>query len=138
MLKCFLSVAFFLLKVLAKLMTIVIHSIIPCDMDEKAKQFYAELFPNWRFQSMPPNQFWEITDQDGHYPHAVYLAMMKGPRTPAQPTNYFTVPDIDVYADRAVSLGGEVVVPKTPVPGKGYYSELRDVLGNPFGFWQDE
>ena len=118
-------------------MTIVVHSIIPCDEAEKAKHFYAGLFPNWRFKSLPPNQFWEITDENGDYPHTIFLAMMKGDYTPSKPTNYYGVEDIDQSIDRAVALGGKIIVPKTPVPGKGYFAELCDVIGNNFGLWQD-
>lgn len=119
-------------------MTIVVHSILPCDLDEKAKVFYSKLFPNWRFESLPPNEFWEITNSDGSYPHKIFLAMMKGPGTPAQPTNYYTVPDIDDFINTALVLGAKLVVSKTPVPGKGYYAEMRDVNSQPFGFWQDQ
>ncbi|MGJ8691017.1 MAG: hypothetical protein ACSHW0_00900 [Thalassotalea sp.] len=119
-------------------MTIVVHCILPCDQNDKAKVFYSKLFPNWRFKSQPPNEFWEITNEDGAYPHKVYLAMMKGPGTPSQPTNYYTVPQIDEYVDKAVSLGAKLVVAKTPVPGKGHYAELRDINNQPFGFWQDQ
>ena len=118
-------------------MKIVVHSIIPCDPDERAKDFYAALFPNWRFKSLPPNQFWEITDENGDYPHSIYLAMMKGEGTPATPTSYYAVSDIDAAIETAVSLGAEPIVPKTPVPGKGYYAELLDVVKNNFGLWQD-
>jgi predicted enzyme related to lactoylglutathione lyase len=118
-------------------MSIVIHSIIPCDMDEKAKNFYSQLFPNWHFEAKPPNQFWEVTNEDGSYPHSVYLAMMKGSGTPSTPTNYYEVDDIDAFIKKAVTLGGKITVPKTPVPGVGFYAGLLDVIGNNFGFWEN-
>ena len=119
-------------------MGIVVHSIIPCDDAERAKDFYSALFPHWRFKSLPPNQFWEITDADGSYPHTIFLAMMMGQGTPSSPTSYYAVADIDSALLRAVELGATVIVPKTPVPGKGYYAELLDVLQNNFGLWEDD
>ena len=118
-------------------MKIVVHSIIPCDSQEQAKEFYAALFSNWRFKSLPPNEFWEITDENGNYPHSVFLAMMKGEGTPSTPTSYYAVDSIDVSIEKAVSLGGQVLVPKTPVPGKGFYAELLDVIESKFGLWED-
>ena len=119
-------------------MSIVIHQIIPIDPDEKAKEFYSALFPNWRFKSLPPNQFWEVTDENGNYPHKTYLAMMKGPGTPQTPTSYYEVDDIDAAIAKAQELGGKVIVPKTPVPGVGFYAELLDVIGDNFGFWEND
>lgn len=114
------------------------HCIIPDDASHTAQTFYAGLFPQWHFRSQPPNDFYEITGPDGVTPQTAFLAIMTGPGTPRTPLQYYTVPSIDDSLSRAVALGGTVVVPKTPVPGVGFFAELRDPLGNPFGLWEND
>ena len=118
--------------------SIIMHIVIPAGDNEEAKDFYANLFPNWRYKSLPPNEFWEVTDENGEYPHTAYLALMKGEGTPPRPTIYYRIDDIDIYIEKAIALGGSVIVPVTPVPGVGYYAGLLDVLGNDFGLWEDD
>lgn len=118
--------------------TLNFHCIIPDDAEQTGKTFYAELFPEWHFRHQPPNVFWEITGADGCTPQTAYLAIMSGPGTPATPVQYYTVTGIDAYLARAQALGARVVMGKTPVPGVGYFAELRDPLSNAFGLWQDD
>jgi len=113
------------------------HCIIPDNASNTAKEFYAALFLNWRFRYQPPNQFWEITGPDGRTPQTAYLAIMTGPGTPRTPLQYYTIDSIDAYLPRAVILGAKVIVGKTPVPGVGYFAELADPIGNPFGLWEN-
>jgi predicted enzyme related to lactoylglutathione lyase len=121
---------------MAELGSINFHCIIPDDESQSGKAFYAALFPNWRFRFQPPNQFWEITGADGVTPQTAFLAIMTGPGTPKVPLQYYTVDCIDQSLSRAIDLGAEVVVGKTPVPGVGYFAELTDPVGNPFGLWE--
>ena len=114
------------------------HVIIPDNSEQQGKNFYAALFPEWHFRHQPPNVFWEITGADGQTPQTAYLAIMSGPGAPGSPVQYYTVTGIDAYLQKAISLGAPVVVDKTPVPGVGYFAELRDPLGNAFGFWEND
>jgi len=119
-------------------MPIVIHAIIPSDEAENVKRFYEQLFPDWQFTYQGPNAFWEITSQSAPGPNRVYLAMMKGANSPTQPLNYYAVSSIDSSLAMVEQLGGTILVPKTPVPGVGYFAECLDVIKHHFGFWQDD
>ena len=50
--------------------------------------------------------------------------------------NYIHVENVDEYLDKAVALGGEVAMPKTPVPGMGYFAYFKDTEGNILGLWE--
>ena len=52
------------------------------------------------------------------------------------PVNYLSVENVDQFARKAESLGAKVVVPKTPVPGMGWFAQLTDTEGNIFGVHQ--
>ena len=43
---------------------------------------------------------------------------------------------IDQFVSDAVGLGAELVKPKTPVAGMGWFAWLKDTGGNVFGLWQ--
>jgi len=122
---------------MAQLGSINFHCVIPDNAGHAAMAFYAALFPNWRFRAQPPNAFWEITGPDGLTPQTAYLAIMTGPGTPQMPLQYYTVDAIDPLLPRAVELGATIVVGKTPVPGVGFFAQLADPIGNPFGLWEN-
>ncbi|MHB1294207.1 MAG: VOC family protein [Anaerolineae bacterium] len=48
---------------------------------------------------------------------------------------YIGVEDVDVAAERARALGGQILLPPTDVPGFGRAAVLRDPQGAPFGIF---
>jgi uncharacterized protein len=55
---------------------------------------------------------------------------------PGGMTIYMKVDDLQAYLDRAVQLGGSVLVPPTPLPGDfGSFAMLADPDGHPVGLW---
>jgi hypothetical protein len=50
--------------------------------------------------------------------------------------NYVDVPSIDAAITKAPSLGAQVALPKTPVPGVGAYAAIIDPQGNNCGLWE--
>jgi predicted enzyme related to lactoylglutathione lyase len=43
---------------------------------------------------------------------------------------------VDEYVQKATGLGARVLIEKMPVPGMGYFANLVDPEGNPFGVWE--
>jgi len=54
------------------------------------------------------------------------------------PVNYVGVANVDEFVRRAERLSAKVVVPKTPVPGMGWFAQLKDTEGNIFAVWQND
>ena len=54
------------------------------------------------------------------------------------PVNYIGVASVDEFVQRAERLGAKVVAPKRPVPGMGWFAQLRDTEGNIFAIWQSD
>jgi predicted enzyme related to lactoylglutathione lyase len=46
------------------------------------------------------------------------------------------VPSADEYADKITAAGGEIVRPKTLIPGIGHLVTFKDTEGNVFGILQ--
>jgi predicted enzyme related to lactoylglutathione lyase len=109
----------------------VIHFDIPADDTERARGFYASLL-GWEFQPQEgPSEYWLA--RTGAEPVGGLLPRHGRER---RPLIYFDVDDVEAAAAQAQELGGEVVVPKTAVPGKGWLVKVRDTEGNLVGLWQ--
>ena len=48
------------------------------------------------------------------------------------------VKSIDKYIEKAKSLGGKIIMPKTTIPGFGYLSTFIDTEGNTIGLWETD
>jgi uncharacterized protein len=58
-------------------------------------------------------------------------------KDPQQPNlNYIGVPSIDEYSKKVNELGGKVVMPKTEIPGYGYFAVCMDTEKNAFALWE--
>ena len=53
-------------------------------------------------------------------------------------TNYVDVKSVDEYPSKIESLGGKIIVPKTLVPGAGYFAACLDTEGNNFGIFEED
>ena len=52
------------------------------------------------------------------------------------PVNYIAVDRVDDFVQKAERLGATVCMPRTPVPGMGWFAQLRDTEGNVFAVWE--
>jgi len=110
----------------------VIHFEIPAENPERAMDFYKNVF-GWTFQGMPGMEYWFI--DTGKEDMGINGAIMK---RPGPITNNISVGSIEDYTNKITAAGGEIVVPKTTIPGMGYYSYFKDTEGNISGIWQDD
>jgi predicted enzyme related to lactoylglutathione lyase len=120
-------------------MPTVVHFEIPADDVERAQKFYGELF-GWKiekFTSPMPMDYWMV--QTGVKPGEMGLdgGMLKRQQPDQRITLYIDVPSVDEYMDRVKKLGGQVVFPKTAVPGMGFFAVCLDQENNGFGLWEN-
>jgi uncharacterized protein len=120
-------------------MPTVVHFEIPADDVERARKFYGELF-GWKiekFTSPMPMDYWMV--QTGVKPGEMGLdgGMLKRQQPDQRITVYVDVPSVDEYMDRVKKLGGQVCVPKTAVPGMGFFAVCLDQENNGFGLWEN-
>jgi hypothetical protein len=102
------------------------------DDPEKCKAFYAEVL-GWEFDDNSMPGYTLINP--GKEPNGGL--MKRPPEVPQVALNtYFLVDDIDATLEKVRSAGGEVLVPKTPIPSVGSYAFFTDVEGIPVGLFQ--
>jgi len=102
------------------------------DNPEKCKAFYAGVF-GWKFDdtSMPG-----YTGVDtGKEPCG---GLMKRPEQAPRPTLnvYFMVENIETTLGKVQKAGGQIVVPKTPIPNVGAFAVFADPEGIVVGIFQ--
>jgi predicted enzyme related to lactoylglutathione lyase len=117
----------------------VVHFEIPADDVERAKKFYRQLF-GWKiekFTGPTPMDYWMVMTGKEEGKMGIDGGMMKREHPQQQITIYIDVPTVDEYAGKVVSLGGQVVFPKTAIPGMGYFAVCLDPENNGFGLWED-
>jgi hypothetical protein len=119
----------------------IVHFEIPADDVQKLKDFYSKLF-GWKMERFPgPVEYWNIqtvpSNEKGEpIRRGVNGGMMKKQNPQHKPTDYILVESIEEYSKKIQSLGGKVIVPKTEVPGVGWWALALDPENNQFGILQ--
>jgi predicted enzyme related to lactoylglutathione lyase len=116
-----------------QIMPTVCHFEIPADDPSRARSFYEKLF-DWKFQSFPEMDYQGITT--GPEGKSVPGGMMKRMHPNHTITVYYDVTDVAAYGEKIKKLGGQVIMEKTAVPGRGWFAVCMDTENNPFGLWQ--
>ena len=122
-------------------MPTIVYFQIPADDIERSKKFYNQLF-SWKIDKSPEAntpegmENWSITTTDHNGKEALGGGMSKRQMPQQQITNFIDVKSVDEYSSKAERLGGKVVVPKTSVPGMGYYAVCLDTENNSFGIFE--
>lgn len=115
-------------------MSRVVHFEIPSGDPNKAIEFYRNVF-GWQFKQFGTEEYWLANTGADNTP-GINGALMKR-RDPNQPvTNAIDVEDIDAAMTAVTAHGGQIVVPKSEIPGVGWLCYFKDTDGNIFAIWQ--
>jgi predicted enzyme related to lactoylglutathione lyase len=104
-----------------------VHFEIGCRDRAKAAQFFADLF-DWKIQQNGPAAIIDTASQRGIPGHVTSL----GHEPQHYTIFYVEVDDVQGYLDKAVALGGEMLVPPIKIP-TGTFAWLSDIDGNTIG-----
>lgn len=127
----------------------IVHFEIPAEDPERAASFYSDLF-GWNIQKMEPSteggpgiDYWLVstvpTDAHGRPTRQGVNGGIMRRMHPQQPfANYVGVESVEEFAEKATALGGQVVVPKSPVAGMGWFLYIKDPEGNIIGLWEND
>ena len=115
----------------------VVHFEIPATNPEKLSGFYSGIF-GWKIDKVPGMDYWFVVTKSTQEAPGINGGMMKKMHPQHVPTNYIDVKSVDEWSKKVTTAGGTVAVPKSPVPGMGYFAVCLDPEGNCFGLWQND
>jgi len=107
------------------------HFDIPADDPQRAQEFYKQVF-DWKFEKWDgPMEYWMATT--GNEEPGINGGLSK--RMPGQMgmTNTIGVPSVDEYSKKITDKGGQLIIPKMPIPKVGWFAQCMDTEGNMFG-----
>lgn len=112
----------------------VVHWEIAGTEAKKLREFYSALF-DWKVEWNDMANYGAVeTGGEG----GIDGGIMQTPEgVPAYLTFYVQVDDLQEYLDKAKDLGGEAVVPPTPIPGVGSFAMFQDPEGNMVGIFKE-
>ncbi len=118
-------------------MSRVVHFEIPADDPQRLVKFFESAF-GWRFHKWEgPMEYWLVMTGDDAQP-GINGGLMRR-QHPGQPcVNTLGVPSVDAACAAVEKAGGQVVVPKMPIPGVGWLAYFKDPEGNIHGVMQDD
>jgi predicted enzyme related to lactoylglutathione lyase len=123
----------------------VVHFEIPANNPEKLSEFYKSLF-GWKIEkvAMEGGDYWMIETRPGTAQNMEEAmkrpgtngGMMKKMDANQRPVNYVMVESVDEFSKKLQTLGGKIVVPKTPIPNMGAFAVALDPENNAFGIFE--
>jgi predicted enzyme related to lactoylglutathione lyase len=116
-------------------MTRVVHFEIPVKDLEASKSFYSKVF-GWKVTKWDGQpEYWMIETGKEDSP-----GINGGFYTPSGPlsgtVNTIDVDNLDEALSKVKANGGDIIVPKMPVPGVGWLAYAKDPGGAVFGLMQ--
>lgn len=112
----------------------IVHVEIPAQDQQATGAFYAELF-GWQVQHVPElnYSFFSVDGgTGGGFPQADGELAVAG-----KPLIYVDTDDIRASLTRAEELGGRLIVPRTQIPGIGWFGIFEDPNGNQIALFND-
>ncbi len=104
-----------------------------CGKDGKQLQdFYSKLF-DWKIDSSSMENYGMVPAEEGGIGGGIMQATGE---IPPYLTLYIQVEDLQVYLDKAVSLGGKMAVPPTDIPNIGAFAMFADPAGHILGLFK--
>ena len=118
-------------------MSRVVHFELAADDPERATRFYHEVF-GWQSQKWDgPQDYWLIkTGEEGE--PGIDGAIMRRDSAGTTTVNTIDVSSVDEFVTKIEQAGGNVVAPKMPIPGIGYFAYCSDTEGNMFAIMQSD
>lgn len=109
-----------------------IHFDLTADNPERAVKFYQSVF-GWKFEKWDgPMEYWMVTTGDDKEP-GINGGLSKRGETGMPNMNTIGVSSVDKFSKTIQDNGGKVLMPKTPIPGVGWFATCQDTEGNIFG-----
>jgi predicted enzyme related to lactoylglutathione lyase len=114
-----------------------IHFDLTVDNPERAMKFYKDIF-GWKFEKWNgPMEYWMVTTGDEKEP-GINGGLSKRGESSMPNMNTIGVSSVDKFSKMVQDEGGKVLMPKSPIPGIGWFATCQDTEGNTFGIIEED
>lgn len=113
----------------------IVHVEISALDREAAGQFYADLF-GWHVQQMPEMNYAMFSAEEGDEGPGGGFSPVSDDNPAGTVMFYIGTDDVDASLAKAEKLGGKALVPRTEIPGMGWFGVFSDPSGNKIGVFQ--
>lgn len=109
-----------------------IHFDLPADDTERVMRFYKNTF-EWKFEKWDgPMEYWMITTGDESKEMGINGSLTKRAETGMPNMNTVGVPSVDKFSKLIQENDGKILMPKTQIPGVGWFATCQDTEGDIF------
>lgn len=108
----------------------IIHIEIPAKDPFSGSQWYADVF-GWKLSPMPEMDYVTFEAEGG--PAGGFPRIDGNMYHPKDITVYIDTNDVDATVKRIEEHGGKLLLPKSPIPGMGWFALFEDPSGNRMG-----
>ncbi|HZT35940.1 MAG TPA: VOC family protein [Nitrososphaera sp.] len=113
------------------------HFDISADDPKRAIKFYEDIF-GWKFKKWDgPMEYWMVKTGPKKEP-GINGGLSKRGKQGMPSMNTIEVASLDKISKKIENKGGKVVMPKTVIPGVGWFATVQDTEGNTFGIIQED
>lgn len=109
----------------------VVHIELPCKDVERAKKFYGDIF-DWKFEDYPDMNYTTFEAPSG--PGGGLFVPEEF--NPGGTLNYLLVDSVEEASSKIEAGGGKILVPKSEVPGMGWFAIFQDPEGTKMALWK--
>lgn len=113
----------------------VVHFELPADDPQRLASFYADVF-GWKITSWDGPVEYLLVNTGDDSEQGIDGAILTRDAPVDATTNIVGVDDVDRFSQLVEDSGGEIVRPKTRIPGVGAVAYCRDPEGNLFGIFE--
>jgi hypothetical protein len=119
----------------------VVHFEIHAEQPARAAKFYSALF-DWKIEQWGAVEYWLVTTGPDDRPGINGGLLPRRGVIDGQAVIAYVctvdVDNLDASVAQALTLGGQLALPKMAVPGMGWLAYCKDTEGNIFGMMQND
>jgi predicted enzyme related to lactoylglutathione lyase len=111
----------------------IVHLEISANDAKAASKFYHDVF-GWKIEVDPNFNYHQFSSEGG--PGGGFVTVPDQAKA-GEVVAYLSSDDIDASLKKVEQAGGKVLVPRTEIPGVGWFANFADPTGNKMGLYTD-
>lgn len=112
----------------------IVHIDIPAIQGKDSAEFYAKAF-DWKLEHAPEFDYWQFAAEGGPGGGFIQVGGEQDAKI-NQLVVYIGTDDVEGSLARVEANGGKTILPKTEIPGIGWFAIFSDPVGNTLALYK--